>query len=104
MDENVNSFNLTDDLAEYWKNYDYTGAALFVSGLLAVYALAIVVLIVVMILRSRSEFEAVDQLRDLEDMRKNKGHHRTLRVNILRTTARGLAGLCGLAVKAEDAV
>ena len=51
-------------------NYDYKGALLFVVGLLCMYGLCILLLIISLIRKSRTELELVDHLRDFEAMRR----------------------------------
>lgn len=57
---------------DFWEKYDYKGAILFVFGLLIMYGSAILILVIAMIRRSRSELVVLDQLRDLEEMRKER--------------------------------
>ena len=58
---------------EFWGNYDYNGAILFVFGFIMIYGGAILFLIIAMIRRSRAELEIIDHLRDLEEIRKKRG-------------------------------
>ena len=51
-------------------HYDYKGALLFVVGLLCMYGLCILLLIISLIRKSRTELELVDHLRDFEAMRR----------------------------------
>ncbi len=51
-------------------DYDYRGALLFVVGLLCMYGLCILLLIISLIRKSRTELELVDHLRDFEAMRR----------------------------------
>lgn len=55
---------------QFWKQYDYKGAIFFVFGLLFIYISAILILVIAMIRRSRSELYLIDQLHDLEELRK----------------------------------
>ena len=54
---------------EFFDNYDHKGAILFVIGLVVFYGGAILILIIAMIRRSRTELDIADHLRDLEDIR-----------------------------------
>ena len=47
-------------------NYDYMGASLFVTGLLTIYAIAILLFIISLIRKSRAELDIVDHLEDTE--------------------------------------
>ena len=51
-------------------HYDYKGALMFVVGLLCMYGLCILLLIISLIRKSRTELELVDHLRDFEAMRR----------------------------------
>ena len=63
--QQTSSLNNTLDI-----NYDYKGALLFVVGLLCMYGLCILLLIISLIRKSRTELELVDHLRDFEAMRR----------------------------------
>ncbi len=51
-------------------DYDYHGALFFVVGLLSMYGLCILLLIISLIRKSRTELELFDHLRDFEAMRR----------------------------------
>lgn len=69
--------------------YDYKGALLFVVGLLSLYGVAILLLIVSLIRKSRSALEVKDHLRDFEAMRRasQKRSLRMSRENSEKTSA-----------------
>lgn len=67
-------------LEEEEDEYDYKGALLFVVGLLSVYGVAILLLIVSLIRKSRSALEVKDHQRDFEAM-KRASQKRSLRMS-----------------------
>ena len=60
------------------EDYDYKGALLFVVGLMSLYGVAIFLLIISLIRKSRSELELKDHQRDFEAM-KRASQKRSLR-------------------------
>ena len=74
---------LRDLLARHERDddeYDYMGALLFVVGLLSFYGVAILLLIVSLMRKSRSALEVKDHLRDFEAMRR-ASQKRSLRLS-----------------------
>ena len=62
-----------DPLARFIRkeeSYDYKGAILYVFGLLIMYGISIFLLIISLIRKARGEFEVIDYMRDLEEMRR----------------------------------
>ena len=51
-------------------NYDYKGASLFVAGLLTIYGVVILLFIISLIRKSRTDLEVVDHLEDFEAIRR----------------------------------
>ena len=77
------------------QRYDYVGASMFAAGLLTIYCLVLLLFIISLIRKSRSDLEVVDYLEDFKALRRASMKRKIQNVGIRAPGYKPLASPCG---------